>query len=113
MATRLEFLVRCEPCKRAVDRITRVGVLHRACDGALAQCVTVGNLACGDCAVRHGGDLIHRVDIDSQSDVLIVYALDYHGHCAHRAGGFHVVFLNGQGQLAIFHLRAAGVVAVI
>ncbi len=44
---------------------------------------------------------------------LIVRALDYHGHCAHRAGGFHVIFLNRQDQLAIFHLRAAGVVAVI
>ena len=73
MAARLEFLGRCDPCKRAVDRITRVGVLHRACDGARAQLVAVGNRRCGDCAVvRHGGDLVHRVDIDSQGDVLIV-----------------------------------------
>ena len=113
MATRVEFHGRCVPCKRAVDRYTSDGVLHRACDGARAQLVAVGNRRCGDCAVRHGFDLVHRADLDSQSDVLIVYALDYHGHCAHRAGGFHVVFLNGQGQLAIFHLRAAGVVAVI
>ena len=112
MAARVEFLGRCEPCKHAVDLFPRGGVLHRACDGARAQLVAVGNRRCGDCAVRHGGDLVHRADLDSQSDVLIVYALDYHGHCTHRTSGFHVIFLNGQGQLAVFHLRTIGVIAV-
>ena len=82
MATRLEFLVRCEPCKRAVDCITRVGVLHRARDGARAQLVAVGNRRCGDFAVRHGGDLVHRVDLDSQGDVLIVGGGDRNRDCA-------------------------------
>ena len=101
------------PCKRTVDCIIRGGVFHLARNFALAQCIAVGNLACGDCAVRRGLDLVRRVDLDSQSDVLIVFALDYHGHCTHRTSGSHVIFLNGQGQLAVFHIRAAGVVAVI
>jgi len=73
IAARVGIHVRCVPCKRAVDCIARGGVLHRARDGAVAQCLTIGNLACGDFAVlRHGGDLVHRADLDSQSDVLIV-----------------------------------------
>ena len=107
------FIVWIRPRKGALDLFSCVEVFHLARNFALAQCVTVGNLACGDFADRRGLDLVHCADIDSQSDVLIVCALDHYGHCAHRAGGFHVVFLNGQGQLAIFHLRAAGVVAVI
>ena len=83
------------PCECTVDCITRGGVLHRARNFALAQCIAVGDLGCGDCVDRHGFDLVHRADLDSQSDVLIVYALDYHGHCAHRTSGFHVIFLNG------------------
>ena len=90
-------------------------VEHRAASGLACYnqslfCTVVGQGVCRRC--RNSGDkLVGRIDIDGQRDVLIVCALDYHGHCAHRAGGFHVIFLNGQGQLAVFHLRAAGVVA--
>ena len=72
-------------------------------------CTIVGQGVCRRC--RNSGDkLVGRIDIDGQRDVLIVRALDYHGHCAHRAGGFHVIFLNRQDQLAIFHLRTVGVI---
>ena len=72
-------------------------------------CTIVGQGVCRRC--RNSGDkLVGRIDIDGQRDVRIVCALDYHGHCAHRAGGFHVFFLNRQDQLAIFHLRTVGVI---
>ena len=80
-------------------------------DGIQGVAVDDGVLAQRRCA--GGSDPVLRADLDGQRDVLIVCALDHYGHCAHRAGGFHVIFLNGQGQLAVFHLRAAGVVAVI
>ena len=92
-------------------------VEHRAASGLACCnqslfCTVVGQGVCRRC--RNSGDkLVGRIDIDGQRDVLIVRALDHYGHCAHRAGGFHVIFLNRQGQLAVFHLRAAGVVAVI
>ena len=83
-----------------------------ACCNQRLFCTVIGQGVCRRCH-NSGDKLVGRVDIDGQRDVLIVCALDYHGHCTHRAGGFHVIFLNGQGQRAVFHLRAAGVVAVI
>ena len=73
MAARVGIHGRCVPCKCTGDGCAGVGVFHLASDAAVAQCLTIGNLACGDFAVlRHGGDLVHRADLDSQSDVLIV-----------------------------------------
>ena len=92
-------------------------VEHRAASGLACCnqrlfCTIVGQGVCRRC--RNSREkLVGRIDIDGQSDVLIVCTLDYYGHCAHRAGGFHVIFLNRQGQLAVFHLRAAGVIAAI
>ena len=93
----------------------RIAGLHRAGDLDLAQRLTVGDLDGRErqCTGQNRGELVLRADVDGQRDVLIVCALDYYGRSTHRAGGFHVIFLNGQGQLAVFRLRAAGVVAVI
>ena len=60
------------PCERAVDLISGVGVFHLASDAAVAQCLTIGNLACGDFAVHNGRELVLCEDVDGQSDVLIV-----------------------------------------
>ena len=91
-------------------------VEHRAASGLACCnqrlfCTIVGQGVCRRC--RNSGDkLVGRIDIDCQRDVLIVCALDHYGHCAHRADGFHVIFLNGQNQLAVFDLcRANGVIA--
>ena len=66
------------PCECTVDCITRGGVLHLAHDGAHAQLVAVGDLACGDCAVRHGLDLVHRVEDELQLKVFVVGGGDIH-----------------------------------
>ena len=76
MAARVEFHGRCVPCKRAVDGCAGVGVFHLASDAAVVQRLTISNIACGDSAVRLGVDLVHRVDLDSQIDVLIVGGSD-------------------------------------
>ena len=60
------------PCERAVDLISGVGVFHLASDAAVAQCLTIGNLACGDFAVHNGRELVLCEDVDGQGDVLIV-----------------------------------------
>ena len=60
------------PCERAVDGCAGVGVFHLASDAAVAQCLTIGNLACGDFAVHNGRELVLCEDVDGQSDVLIV-----------------------------------------
>ena len=106
---------------RCGDLLTPFGIAkpveHRAASGLACCnqrlfCTVVGQGVCRRC--RNSGDkLVGGIDIDGQRDVLIVCALDHYGRSTHRAGGFHVIFLNGQGQLAVFHLRAAGVVAVI
>ena len=103
---------------RCGELLTPFGIVkpveHRAASGLACCnqrlfCTIVGQGVCRRC--RNSWDkLVGRIDIDGQRDFIIVRALDYHGHCAHRAGGFHVIFLNRQDQLAIFHLRTVGVI---
>ena len=64
----------------------RDGVLHRACDGARAQLVAVGDLGCGDCAVRLGFDLVHRVEDERQLKVFVVGGGDRHFGSTDLAG---------------------------
>ena len=111
MCTGCQNLTRFLPCEAACYPI--VTVFHRAADFDIVQLFAVdqGRFAERKLPIQSRNFFVDSVDADGQRDVLIVRALDYHGHCTHRAGGFHVIFLNGQGQLAVFHLRAAGVVA--
>ena len=74
------------PCERTVDGFAGVAVFHLARNFALAQCVTVGNRHCGDCAVRHGFDLVHRVEDELQLKVLVVGGGDLHLDGADLAG---------------------------
>ena len=86
------------PCECAVDGCAGVGVFHRACDGARAQLVAIGNLACGDFAVRHGLDLVHCVEIERQIEDLVVIRGDINRDRSDLAGFPAVLCIDRQRQ---------------
>ena len=93
------------PCECTVDCITRVGVFHLARNFAHAQLVAVGNRRCGDCAVRHGFDLVHRVEDELQLKVCVVGGGDIHLDGTDFAGHFSIFRIElCQSQHAFFKL---------
>ena len=101
------------PCECAVDCVARGAVFHLARNFALAQCVTVGNLACGDCAVRLRFDLVHRVEDECQLKVCVVGGGDIHLDGTDPAGHFSIFRIElCQNQLAFFKLYDRLVVIV-
>ena len=94
------------PCERTVDGFAGVAVFHLARNFALAQCVTVGNRHCGDCAVRHGFDLVHRVEDELQLKVFVVGGGDRHFDGTDLAGRCSIFRIETyQSQLAALKFR--------
>ena len=93
------------PRERTLD-LRVVGIFHLARDGALAQLVAVGDLRCGDFAICHGRDFVHRVEIDWQSEVLVVVRDDFDRDCSDFAGYPLLRCLNRQRQDTVFNLRS-------
>ena len=93
------------PCKCAVDCVARGGVFHLASDAAVAQRLTISNIACGDFAVRRGLDLVHRVEDERQLKVLVVGGGDFHFDGSDLASHFSIFRIElCQSQLAFFKL---------
>ena len=101
------------PCECAGDCITRVGVFHLASDAAVVQRLTIGNLACADCAVRLRFDLVHRVEDELQLKVCVVGGGDIHLDGTDFAGHFSIFRIElCQCQHAFFKLYDRLVVIV-
>ena len=107
------FIVACvrsdravRPRERTVNGFAGVGILHRARNPALAQCLAVGNLACSDCAVRRGLDLVHRVEDERQLKVFVVGGGDRHFDGTDLAGRCSIFRIETyQSQLAPLKFR--------
>ena len=100
------------PCECALDLIAGCGVFHLARNGALAQLVAVGNLACGDCAVRLKFDLVHCVEIERQLETLIVVRGDINRDGSDFAGFPAAQCSNRQRQNAIVNRNVINVIPI-
>ena len=75
--------------------------------------LTVGQRLRAQRRIAGGNDLVGGIDIDGQGEVKVVGRRDLDLDRTNAACLVCLHGLNGQNQLAVFHLRAAGVVAVI
>ena len=99
-------IVRQLPREGAFNGCVGGGILHRARNPALAQRLTVGDFACGDAAIRHGRDPVHRVEDERQSKVLVVGGGDLHRGGADLAGRCSIFRIETyQSQLAPLKFR--------
>jgi len=106
-------IARLLPREGTLDLCAGVGILHLAQNSTLAQRVAVGDLGCGDFAVRRGLDLVHRVEDERQLKVLVVGGGDLHLDGADLAGHVSIFRIElCQNQHAVFKLYDRFVVII-
>ena len=106
IAARVRIDRAVRPRERTVDGFAGVGILHLARNSTLAQRVAVGDLGCGDFAVRRGLDLVHRVEDERQLKVLVVSGGDIHLDGTDLAGRCSIFRIETyQSQLAALKFR--------
>ena len=101
------------PRERTVDGFAGVGIPHLARNSTLAQRVAVGDLGCGDFAVRRGLDLVYRVEDERQLKVCVVGGGDIHLDGTDLAGHVSIFRIElCQNQHAVFKLYNRFVVII-
>ena len=111
---RLDCAVR--PRERTVDGFAGVGILHLAQNSTLAQRVAVGDLDCGDFAVRRGLDLVHRVEDERQLKVLVIGGGDFHLDGTDRADHcsiFRIETCQGQHTVVKLHCSLVEIISTL
>ena len=100
------------PCECTLDLIAGCGVFHLARNGALAQLVAVGDVACGNVAIHHRRDFVHCVEIERQIETLIVVRGDINRDGSDFAGFPAAQCSNRQRQNAIVNRNVINVIPI-
>ena len=100
------------PCERTLDLIAGCGVFHLARNGALAQLVAVGDVACGNVAIHHRRDFVHCVEIERQIETLIVVRGDINRDGSDFAGFPAAQCSNRQRQNAIVNRNVINAIPI-